>query len=108
MRRYGLLIVLCGGLLAAAMVSGPISSLPASSPPPPPTPTSVSISTPNLTLPNYGTTTNMHGEIQNGAARQQFLEAYHRGEPGRWEQIVYTVEGDPLIYRLEAVMHVGT
>jgi len=33
--------------------------------------------------------------------RQQFLAAYGERKPGRWEEILYTDEGDPISYQLE-------
>lgn len=105
MQRYGLLLVVYGIFFAATLVSVPLPSVPAPEPTPPPAPTTMPAPTPNTTLPDYGTTTNSSGEIKNGAARQHFMEAYRARTPGRWQQIGYSVEGDPIIYRLEYEGH---
>jgi hypothetical protein len=51
--------------------------------------------------PDFGTTTYRDtGNIENVEARQQFLNAYREGKPGRWEEIFFTDEGDPISAQL--------
>jgi hypothetical protein len=53
-----------------------------------------------LSLPDYGTTTGLHGNVTNLDAQNAFVNAYLQGNPGRWQKIVYTIEGDPIIYTI--------
>ncbi len=53
-----------------------------------------------VSLPDYGITTNLHGNITNPEAQSAFVDAYLQGNSGRWEKIVYGIEGDPIIYSL--------
>jgi hypothetical protein len=50
--------------------------------------------------PDFGTTVVTHDGAKNAQARERFITAYGAGKPGRWQQVVYTVEGDPVFYRL--------
>lgn len=65
-----------------------------------PTTERLTITTEQAALPDFGTTTITGSAVQNAAARQQFLEAYRAGEPGRWETVAPTVEGDPTFHQL--------
>lgn len=49
---------------------------------------------------DFGTTTDQHGNVQNGAARQRFLTAYQQGTAGRWQKVAYTDEGDPISFQV--------
>lgn len=60
-------------------------------------------------LPDYGTTTRLlGGEVTHPEARQKFLDAYRNRQPGRWQAIGYTDEGDPIAYRIQYPGHATT
>jgi hypothetical protein len=46
-------------------------------------------------------TVNLHGQLTNEAARQQFLKNYAQGQAGRWEYVLYTIEGAPVSHLFE-------
>ncbi len=49
-------------------------------------------------LPDYGTTIDIHGNMTNPEAESAFVKAYLQGNSGRWKKVIYTIEGDPIIY----------
>lgn len=63
-------------------------------------PTATPFRVPLEALPDYGTTTSHEGVVTNVAARQQFLDAYHKGEPGRWRFVLVAREGTSVLFEL--------
>ncbi len=82
-----------GSGASSCWLASRVASPPRRLPTPPPTATFAGIVGRRDGIPDYGTTTNTHGRITNGAARQAFLAAYRQGQPGRREAIVSTIEG---------------
>ncbi|XXT18620.1 hypothetical protein WME94_51175 [Sorangium sp. So ce429] len=55
-------------------------------------------------LKQCGTEVVRHGEGYNGAARECIWQAYRNREPSEFTTTRYTIEGDPVTYRLEVTV----
>ncbi len=55
-------------------------------------------------LKQCGTEVVKHGNGYNGAARECIWQAYRNREPSEFTTTRYTIEGDPVTYRLEVTL----
>ncbi|HSN97162.1 MAG TPA: hypothetical protein VLS89_02655 [Candidatus Nanopelagicales bacterium] len=84
------------GVLPPAVFVAASLALACSSPPPP-----LRRSPPKLELKPCGTEELRHGEGYNAAARECLWQAYQDRQPAEFTTTLYTIEGDPISYRVQ-------